>query len=77
MVLNDLHLLVQLTMSNVENKSMLLWVHCLMTWIVSLVVYRVSDFNPCAHEQLAEIQPSFTFSHLCTEIYFAIMIFIC
>ena len=34
---------VQLTMSNVENKSLHLWVHCLMTWIVSVVVYRVSD----------------------------------
>ena len=34
---------VQLTMSNVENKSLHLWVHCLMTWIVSAVVYRVSE----------------------------------
>ncbi|CAK0785988.1 hypothetical protein CVIRNUC_009201 [Coccomyxa viridis] len=31
----------QLTMSNVENKSLHLWVHCLMTWIVSAVVYRL------------------------------------
>ncbi len=31
----------QLTMSNVENRSQLLWVHALMAWAVSLVVYRV------------------------------------
>ncbi|CAL5228475.1 g11617 [Coccomyxa viridis] len=30
-----------LTMSNVANRSQHLWVHCLMTWIVSAVVYRL------------------------------------
>ncbi|CAL8466090.1 g5626 [Coccomyxa elongata] len=30
-----------LTMSNVENRSNLLWIHCLMTYIVSFVVFNL------------------------------------
>ena len=31
----------QLTMSNINRGSKLLWVHCVMTWVVSLLVYSV------------------------------------
>ena len=34
-------------MSNVQRGSKLLWVHCIMTWIVSLLVYSVRAPSPC------------------------------
>lgn len=37
---------VQLSMSNVSNRSNLLWIHCLMAWVVTLVVYNVSLVYP-------------------------------
>lgn len=40
---------LQLTMSNVDDRSNLLWIHCLMTWVVSLVIYNVSAPLTCAN----------------------------